>query len=58
LVLLAIRFEPGEDAPEGDITLQFANGAAIRLRVDYIEAELKDLGGVWATKYKPDHTSD
>jgi Protein of unknown function (DUF2948) len=56
LVLLAIQFEPDQAAPSGDITLQFANGAAIRLSVDYIEVELKDLGAVWATRHKPDHS--
>ena len=56
LVLLAIGFEPA-DAPAGRITLQFAAGAAIRLDVDYIEAELKDLGAAWSTGHKPDHAA-
>jgi hypothetical protein len=56
LVLLAIAFEP-LDAPGGRITLQFAAGAAIRLDVDYIEAELKDLGAAWSTGQKPDHAA-
>jgi Protein of unknown function (DUF2948) len=56
LVLLAIQFQPDQAAPSGDITLQFANGAAIRLSVDDIEVELKDLGAVWATPHKPDHS--
>ena len=55
LALLAITFKPAE-APAGYITLQFAAGAAIRLDVEYIEAELKDLGAVWSTAHKPDHT--
>lgn len=55
LELLAIGFEP-RDAPEGLVTLHFAGGAAIRLRVECIEAELKDLGAVWGTSCKPDHT--
>jgi hypothetical protein len=54
LVLLSIEFTPAE-APAGWITLQFAAGAAIRLEVEYIEAELKDLGAVWSTKNRPDH---
>ena len=57
LALLAITFAPG-DAPAGQITLQFAAGAAVRLDVDCIEAELKDLGAVWSTALKPDHTAD
>jgi hypothetical protein len=57
LVLLAISFSPTEE-PAGRITLQFAAGAAIRLDVEYIEAELKDLGAVWSTPHKPDHVAD
>jgi hypothetical protein len=57
LSLLALSFEPGE-APEGDITLHFAHGGAIRLHVECIEAELKDLGPVWQTRSKPNHPDD
>lgn len=57
LALLAIAFEP-MDAPEGDVTLHFANGGAIRLHVECIEAELKDLGPVWQAKSKPRHPDD
>lgn len=52
--LLAIGFEPGE-APEGNVTLRFADGGAIRLHVECIEAELRDLGPVWEAKSKPQH---
>jgi hypothetical protein len=55
--LLAIGFEPGI-APEGHITLQFADGSAIRLHVECIEAELRDLGPVWRAKSKPKHPDD
>jgi len=54
LVLLTVGFE-ATDSPAGWITLQFAAGAAIRLEVEYIEAELKDLGAVWATPNRPEH---
>jgi hypothetical protein len=54
LELLAIEFEPRE-APAGEITLIFAGGGAVRLHVDCIEAELRDLGPVWRTSCKPDH---
>ncbi len=57
LALLAIEFAP-TDAPAGQITLQFAAGASLRLDVEYIEAELKDLGAEWSTKYKPDHDAE
>ena len=55
LVLLAVIFTPSGE-PAGEIRLQFAAGAEIRLDVECIEAELKDLGAVWATGSKPDHS--
>ena len=57
LALLAIKFEPGAD-PEGIVTLHFSGGAAIRLTVDCIEAEMKDLGAAWATTKIPTHGDD
>jgi DUF2948 family protein len=57
LALLAISFEPAE-APQGHVTLHFADGAAIRLHVECIEAELKDLGPVWQAKSKPHHPDE
>lgn len=54
LVLLAITFEP-TTAPAGVLTLVFAGGAAVRLDVECIEAELRDLGAVWVAKSRPDH---
>ena len=60
LALLAIRFDPEEapDGPGGHVTLNFADGAAIRLQVECIEAELKDLGPVWRAKSMPRHPDD
>jgi hypothetical protein len=57
LALLAISFEPAE-APEGHVILHFADGAAIRLHVECIEAEMKDLGPVWQAKSKPHHPDE
>ena len=54
LDLLAITFDEGT-APSGAITLVFAGGAAIQLEVECIEAQMKDLGPVWAAKARPDH---
>ena len=54
LSLLAIAFEPGE-LPGGHVTLTFAGGGAIRLNVECIESELKDLGAAWTAKRKPEH---
>jgi hypothetical protein len=55
--LLAISFEPA-DLPAGQVILQFADGGAIRLNVECIEAELRDLGAVWQAKSKPQHPDD
>jgi Protein of unknown function (DUF2948) len=60
LALLAVTFEPmgGADSPDGNVTLTFSGGAAIRLNVECIEIELKDLGAAWATKSSPEHPED
>lgn len=60
LALLAITFEPtgGTETPEGDVTLTFSGAAAIRLHVECVEVELKDLGAAWATKHSPEHPDD
>jgi hypothetical protein len=54
LELLAVQFE-ASDAPAGRVTLIFAGGAAVRLDVECIEAELKDLGPIWRTRNQPVH---
>jgi hypothetical protein len=53
-VLLAVDFEPTE-APGGFVSLIFAGGGGIRLQVECIEAEMRDLGTVWRTRNKPEH---
>ena len=56
LSLLAITFEPNAvDDPSGVVTLTFAGSGRIRLEVECLEAELNDLGGVWAAKCRPQH---
>jgi hypothetical protein len=57
LVLLAVTFEPAQE-PSGTLTLQFAGGGAVRLQVECIEAELRDLGAAWRTQRKPEHAND
>jgi hypothetical protein len=37
------------------VTLHFSDGAAIRLDVECIEAQMKDLGPVWEAVATPDH---
>lgn len=54
LSLLALQFEE-TGAPGGQITLVFAGDAAVRLDVECIEGELKDLGAAWSAKAKPRH---
>ncbi|MEQ1671607.1 MAG: DUF2948 family protein [Hyphomicrobium sp.] len=60
LALLAITFTPSPDpdAPDGDVTLTFSGGAAIRLTVECLEFEMKDLGAAWSTKRSPAHPDD
>ena len=54
--LLTIRFAPkdGED-PGGTVELVFAGGGTIRLEVECIDAELRDLTGPWAALGRPRH---
>lgn len=55
LSLLTIAFEPAEP-PAGQVTLIFAGNAALRLDVECIEVELRDLGARWKTRNQPDHS--
>ena len=54
LNLLSVEFQP-TDAPAGVVVLTFAGGAALRLDVECLEAEIADLGPAWATKRCPAH---
>jgi hypothetical protein len=54
LNLLAIAFSES-DPPGGVVTLTFSGGAALRLEVECLEAELADLGPVWITEACPAH---
>jgi hypothetical protein len=57
LSLLAISFDE-TNAPGGVLTLTFAGNAAIRLDVECVEGELKDLGSAWESAHRPDHEQD
>ncbi|CAN1722815.1 DUF2948 family protein [Hyphomicrobium sp. 1Nfss2.1] len=57
LALLAVTFEAG-DEPSGAVILHFAGGAAVRLEVECIEAEMRDLGSAWTTSSRPAHAID
>jgi hypothetical protein len=54
LNLLAVAFE-ASDPPGGSVILTFSGGAALRLDVECLEAELADLGPSWTTECCPDH---
>ena len=54
LSLLAISFEAGQN-PSGTVVLTFSGDCTIRLGVEYLELQLKDLGGAWATELTPHH---
>jgi hypothetical protein len=54
LSLLAIRFVQGE-APSGEVVLEFAGAATIRLAVECLETQLADLGPTWAAAHAPRH---
>jgi hypothetical protein len=54
LNLLAVEFSE-TDGPSGVVTLTFSGGAALRLDVECLEAELADLGPSWTTATCPAH---
>ena len=54
LSLLSISFEPGQE-PSGTVVLTFSADCTIRLGVEYLDLQLKDLGGAWATEHTPQH---
>lgn len=54
--LLAVRFEPAQEAPEGVMLLLFAGGGEIRLDCECIDAVLADIGAPWPTRRKPNHS--
>ena len=52
--LLSIGFEPGE-APAGLLTLSFAGGGDLRVRIECIDAILADVSQPWPTPRTPHH---
>lgn len=56
LNLLAVEFSE-DAAPAGAVTLTFSGGGVIRLEVECLEAELADLGEVFAASACPNHFS-
>lgn len=54
LNLLAVTFRPG-DAPAGIVELAFSGDATVQVDVDYLEAQMRDLGPVWSASGRPAH---
>jgi hypothetical protein len=57
LNLLSVSFEEGE-TPSGTIELTFSGGAAIRLDVECVDVQMRDLGPRWTARHKPGHAID
>lgn len=55
--LLAITFVADQE-PSGAVELHFSGGAVLRLMVECVEAQVVDLGPVWAARAAPSHGSD
>lgn len=52
--LLAVEFKPSVDGA-GEVTLTFSGGGAVRLAVDAVNAELRDIAAPWRARMKPRH---
>lgn len=57
LSLLSITFAE-TDPPAGEVVLTFSGGGTIRLAVECLEAQMRDLGPAWETARQPSHPAD
>ena len=57
LNLLSVSYEESV-APAGVVELTFSGGAAIRLEVECVDAQMRDLGPRWRARHKPGHAID
>lgn len=57
LNLLTVRFTPTA-SPAGHVTLTFSGGAAIRLEVECLEAQMRDLGPCWPCDKPASHPTE
>jgi hypothetical protein len=55
LEVLAVTFEPGEEAPGGVITVSCAGGGDLRAVVECVDAVLADVSEPWPTPRTPAH---
>lgn len=58
--LLTITFDASDQAedPSGDLTLEFAGGGKMRLRVECLDILLADVSDPWRARARPDHEKD
>ncbi len=58
--LLTITFAPSEqpEDPGGELTLEFAGGGKMRLRVECLDILLADVSDPWRARARPDHEKD
>lgn len=57
LELLAIGFAP-DQSPGGSVLLTFSGGAALKLDVECLEAQMHDVGPRWVVDSCPEHKLD
>ena len=57
LSLLSVTYK-SKDEPAGHVTLTFSGGAGVRLDVECLEAQVRDVGPRWPAKTCPDHKLD
>jgi hypothetical protein len=55
LELLSIVAEPRGEAPAALLTMVFAGGAAVRLEVECVDAQMQDLGTPYPVRRVPRH---
>ncbi|WP_374301379.1 DUF2948 family protein [Ferrovibrio sp.] len=55
LELLSIMAEPAAEAPAAVLTLVFAGGAAVRLEVECVDAQMQDIGQPYPVRHAPKH---
>lgn len=57
LSVLSISFQE-DDAPAGSVTITFSGGAALRLDVECLDAQMRDMGERWEARAAPVHAID
>ncbi|HEX2558527.1 DUF2948 family protein [Phenylobacterium sp.] len=53
--ILAVTFEPGEEAPGGSVVFSFAGDADLKAEVECIDVVLADVSEPWPTPRTPAH---